>query len=79
MYFHSVACPVKMNASTPVYFKRVPNLPPECESKMVPVRGDFDITTYLPLKGVLVPVIGPVANIIMFLGESGSIPGGNSS
>jgi len=42
------------------------------------VRGDFAPTAFLPLPGTGTPVMGPAANMSLFLVPSGSVLGSSS-
>jgi hypothetical protein len=57
----------------------MPVFPPQLESKIVPVSGDFVVTLKRLLLGALEPLSGPVASISRFSGLNGSTDGPTSS
>ncbi len=64
--------PAIIIASYPAFFSSGPNEPPQLESKIVPVKGDFVDSETLPEAGVVVPVNGPAANTSRFSGDRAS-------
>jgi hypothetical protein len=64
--------PAIIIASYPAFFIAGPNEPPQLESNIVPVNGDFVDSETLPEEGVEVPVNGPAANTSRLAGASGS-------
>jgi hypothetical protein len=65
--------------SYPANFISGARWPPALESPRIPVWGDFADTLNLQAVGNMVPTRGPVANINLFSGPSGSVPGPTSS
>ena len=65
--------------SQPAFFSSAPKKPPELEQAIAPVKGPLQTTDQRPEVGAIVPVNGPVANIILLSGEKGSTVGSVSS
>ena len=71
--------PSKIIMSQPAFFSSLPKNPPELEQAIAPVNGPLQTTDQRPDVGAMVPVSGPVANIILLSGERGSTFGSVSS
>ena len=65
--------------SYPVDLNLTPHLPPEFDIAIVPVKGAFVTTIYLPEVGIGAPVNGPVAIINLLSSLNGSTLGSTSS